>query len=70
MVNVIDEIDTKLKMGLGINLVFHDVHPQSQKNNGTHADKLGFVTKEELDTVLSAVKMAGASFETFECSTN
>jgi len=70
MVNVVAEIDTKLKMGLGANLVFHDVHPQSQKNNGTHADKMGFITKEELDTVLSAVKMAGASFETFECTTN
>ena len=70
MVNVLAEIDTNLKMGLGINLVLHDVHSQSEKNNGTHADKLGYITKEELDTVLSAVKMAGATFETFECTTN
>lgn len=66
MAGVIIDLTNRMKAKQGINLVFHGVHSIGLPQLGSHADsKTGFITVQELDTLLSVIENSGASYETF-----
>jgi peptidoglycan/xylan/chitin deacetylase (PgdA/CDA1 family) len=61
---VLDGLKETAEMRRGISIIFHDIRPTgAQAHAGTHAD--AFVTPQELEAVLKALRAEGYAYETF-----